>query len=107
MACSLVIALVLDYGHPEGFLNEPLNFFNWGRLLVTLGFCLLAYKLVDSNTNLYRAFMLTWLVTLGLQIIGLGESEDPRQALRDGGMGLSFIFQTGTLWLAIWWGSKK
>ena len=107
LVTSLVIALVLDYGHPNGFLNEPLNFLNWGRLLVTLGFCALAYKLVDSKTNLYKAFMMTWLVTLVLQMIGLGESEDVRQSIREGGMGLSFLFQTFALWLAIWVGSKK
>ena len=107
VACSLVIAFVLDYGHPEGLLNEPSNFFNWGRLLVTLGFCALAYKLVDSKTNLYKAFMIVWAVTLVFQIIGLGESEDLKKTLRDGGMGLSFLFQTGALWVAIWWGSNK
>lgn len=107
VATSLVIAFVLDYGHPSGFLNEPLHFLNWGRLLVTLGLCAFAYRLVDSKTNLYKAFMMTWLVTLVLQMIGLGESEDVRQSIREGGMGLSFLFQTFALWLAIWVGSKK
>lgn len=105
--CSLIIAFAMDYGHPEGFLNEPLNFLNWGRPLVTLGLCSFAYKLVDSKTNVYKAFMMTWLVTLVFQIIGLAESGDVRESLRDGGLGLSFIFQTWAMWLAIWFGCKK
>lgn len=105
--CSLIIAFVMDYGHPEGFLNEPVHFLNWGRILVTLGLCAFAYKLVDSKINVYKAFMITWIVTFVFQIIGLGESDDLKESLRDGGMGLSFIFQTWAIWLAIWLGSRK